>query len=187
MRSRAWKFGLAAGAAVLAVGVFVAAALALKSATAVTATGRSVTQVHALAGTTNGLTLNSTSFADIPGAVRNVTIPAGTRALIIARFSAESGCFYAQPSGVNSPCYVRILIGNLAGNPNGDTYAFDWDLNAFNTQGFSFAPTRSLARDAFRGPLPAGTYAVRAQWRVSTSGLNFRINRWSLIIERVLV
>ncbi len=186
MRTRARNPFFAALAAFVIVGSFVTAALAYRSDT-VTGSGRSLTRVNALAGTLNGLTIQSTSFSDIPGATTSVTVPTNTRALIVAHFSAESSCHYGQVSGINSPCYVRILIGNSAGNPTGDNYVFDWDMNATNTQGFSFAPTRSLARDAFRGPLSAGTYSVRVQWRVSNSGLLFRINRWTLIVERFLV
>lgn len=186
MRPRVRTTLFAAGAAIVVAGMFVGAGVALKSQT-VTASGRSVTGVNALSGTTNGLTINSTTFADIPGAVTTVVVPAGTRGLIVARFSAESACFYGQPEGINRPCYVRILIGGTSANPAGDTYVFDWDKNAINAQNFAFAPIQSLARDGFRGPLAAGTYTVRAQWRVSTSALRFRINRWSLIVERVIV
>jgi hypothetical protein len=169
---------LAASAAAFATG-----ALAFRAST-VGAVGKTVQQVVVRAGVTNGLTISSTSYSDVPGAVAKVVVATGTRGLVVARFSGESSCSYAQPAGVNNPCLVRILIGNVEGEPSGD-YAFDWDLNAINTQGFSFAPTRSLERDAFRSGLPAGTYLVRVQWRVPTAALRFRINRWSLIIESI--
>ena len=63
----------------------------------------------------------STAFVNVPGATATFTVPAATRDVFIARFTAESVC-----SGVSGWCPVRILINGSEMDPVvGSDFAFD--------------------------------------------------------------
>src|SRR5690242_13943956 len=54
-----------------------------------------------------------TDYADVPGASVTMTVPSGTKALLLARFSATSTC--VGPTG--TWCAVRIVINGVEAKP----------------------------------------------------------------------
>jgi hypothetical protein len=160
------------------------AASLVQSAVAGSATsvsGSSVTGVKVVRDTA-GTSIGSTTFEDLPEASTTVKIPAGTRALILARFSAESLCL--GPSGSPEVCSVRILIGGQEAEPaSGSDFAFD------SSNGGADGPYswEGHSMDRSSGPLGPGTYIVKVQAKVTLVGGAFGLDDWSLTVERVRV
>src|SRR5689334_4424310 len=105
-----------AAVAGLVVGVVVGgSAVAYSAGTLTSAQGNTLTQVKVVRDA-NPAETTSTSFVDVPGATITITVPAGTKALILARFSASSTC----PGPVaDASCFVRILINGIEAYPSG--------------------------------------------------------------------
>jgi hypothetical protein len=113
----------------------------------------------------------SSSYVDIPAATTQVTVQRGQRALLLARFSAESIC-----TG-GAWCSVRIVavkggVEQEMEPASGTDFAFDspndnWESNSMD---------RSLL-------VGRGTYTVKAQAAV-IGGSSFRLDDWSLTVER---
>ena len=123
-------------------------------------------------------TTSSVNFVDVPGAATTITIPAGTRAVLRARFVAESSC-----AGGAGYCRVRILINGVEAQPAvGTDFAFDSTNNGNETSSSweSHAVERSSAII-----LPAGNYVVRVQQSTSSAGVTFRLDDWHLSVERL--
>lgn len=117
----------------------------------------------------------STQFLDLPGASTTITVPANTRAHILARFSAASSC------GGSGYCDVRILINGLETEPDNVVPIFKYsDGGAFDS--------RSIDRSS-RVPLGPGVYTVKVQYRNASEndGSSFALTNWSLTVERVKV
>jgi hypothetical protein len=117
---------------------------------------------------TNAWTVPSVNtWTNVPSASVTVTIPAGTRRLISARFNAESLCTGPGWCSVRV-IYVRASNGATAelGPQSGTDFAFDsaggsWEAHAIERTSTTF--------------LPAGTYSVRVQaQRVGSS--SFRLD-----------
>ncbi len=114
----------------------------------------------------------------IPGTTISGTVPTGQTALILARFSAESVCYGGQQGHW---CSVRILVGGVPAEPaDGLDFAFD----SVEADQFLY---ESHSMDRSRGPLTAGSYLVRVQVAVTLSSVVFRLDDWSLTVERVRV
>jgi|EndMetStandDraft_4_1072995.scaffolds.fasta_scaffold661331_1 hypothetical protein len=151
--------------------------------------GGPVVQVKVVRGDT-AATTTSQAYATLPGATTTVTVPHGQRALILARFSAESNCVDGDPGEY---CSVRIRIGNADGLPaSGTDFAFDSIRDPSNCSNALFGNNcgwASHSMDRSRGPFRPGTYTVRVQWRVvgATGVPSFRLDDWSLTVERVKV
>jgi hypothetical protein len=154
--------------------------------------GKSGGAVTAVKVVTDGAlhTTTSTSFVNMPGASTSITVPAGQKALIIAHFSAESDCYDAD---VSSWCAVRIMIGGSQGSPAvGSNFAFD-SIDSADTAGCSGdgCGWEGHSMDRTRGPVGPGTYTVRVQWAAVPTlfgpAPTFRLDDWSLIVERVKV
>jgi hypothetical protein len=139
-------------------------------------TGGVVTKVNVVTET-NAQSTNSTTFVNLPGGNTGVSVPIGESALILARFSAESAC----SGGTGAQwCSVRILIGGVEANPVvGLDFAFDSTNNGSETP-FSWE-SHSVDRSRIVGP---GTYTVQVQWAVTSSATAFRLDDWSLTVER---
>lgn len=172
-----WRTASVALAAAL-VALVVQSAIAGPSTTV---SGKSVSAVKVVRET-NVQTISSTTLVDVAGASTTITVPSKGKAIILARFSAESVCSGGAPSP--GTCSVRILIGGVEAEPAaGSDFAFDGTDNGTEGQ-YSFA---SHSMDRSRGPLGPGTYTVRVQATVSTVGIVFRLDDWSLTVERVSV
>jgi hypothetical protein len=148
--------------------------------------GGAITKVKVLRETA-AQTTTSTSFVNLPGASTTITVPAGQKALILARFSAESNC---SGGTVDDWCSARIMVGGSEGGPaSGSDFAFD-SVDSSETAACAADECgwESHSMDRSRGPLGPGTYKVKVQWRVvqfGGSAPTFRLDDWSLIVERV--
>jgi hypothetical protein len=168
------------------LGVIALGAIALATAQVVVsatsgASGGPITQVKAVSGNTQKIL--GTQFPDFGTtpwrtiAERSVSVPSGQRALILARFSAEARCpnSYDSSSKVGS-CQVRIRIGNAEANPvSGADFEFA-PRSGIGPASYSFERWRVVG---------AGTYAVRAQWRVvGPAQATFILDDWVLTVLR---
>jgi hypothetical protein len=119
---------------------------------------------------------SSQTFVNFPDAVTTITVPSGQRALILARFSAESSCLSAEQSGW---CSVRILIGGIPAEPaQGLQFKFD-STPRFADDAFAYAHSMERSRS-----VGAGTHTVRVQW--ATRNARFQLDDWHLTVERAV-
>ncbi len=141
-----------------------------------TRTARALTQVKVVHGG-DATTTNSTSFVDLPGASTTITVASNTRALVLARFSAESAC-----SGGTGYCPVRILINGTEADPAvGNDFAFDSTDGGNDTA----ASWESHAVERSRAYFTPGTYTVRVQYKTTQSATILRLDDWTLVVEAI--
>uniref|UniRef100_B8HML7 Peptidase domain protein n=1 Tax=Cyanothece sp. (strain PCC 7425 / ATCC 29141) TaxID=395961 RepID=B8HML7_CYAP4 len=141
-----------------------------------TVSGGAITAVSIVRGT-DATSTTSTSFVTLPGASTTITIPSGKRAIIMARFSAESVCF-----GASGYCSVRITANGTELSPVvGKDFAFD-STNNNNETSVSW---ESHSMDRSSRVLGSGTYIIRVQYATTDPSINFRLDDWSLIVEKV--
>lgn len=165
--------------AVVAIGlglVLGGSTAALSSGTLTSASSTSLTAVHVVRDA-NPAQTTSTSFVDVPGATTTFTVPAGTRALLIARFSASSTCPGSIP---DAGCFVRILINGVEALPSGV------NLTSFDSETSSNGITaRQEAHmiERSKGGLTPGTYVVQVQMAANTTA-TFALVNWNLTVER---
>jgi hypothetical protein len=118
-----------------------------------------------------------TSFADIPGATVTMSVPAGTKALLLARFSATATCI---GSISDTWCGVRILFNGVEGKPNGVNIsifsAAHPDVSSGNRE------AHMIERSLFE---TAGTYVVKVQTMASAVGMQEALVNWNLTVERI--
>ena len=157
--------------------VAVAAGVAIAQVAGVTkAKGGAISKVRIKRGE-NATTTSSTSYVNIPGAKVKITVPRGDRALLLARFSAESACDGTAPG---TYCSVRIRVdGNQAKPTAGLDFAFDSTDNGTETS--SSWESHSMDRSTVVG---GGRHTVRAQYATPSSTTSFRVDDWSLTVER---
>lgn len=137
--------------------------------------GGTITGVKVVRGTDLQET-SSQAFVDLPGASTSITVPPGQRALILARFTAESSCLSGKAVGW---CSVRILIGGVAAEPSaGLDFKFD-STPRFADDAFAYAHSMERSR-----ALGAGTHAVKVQW--ATRNARFQLDDWHLAVERAV-
>ena len=179
VRTRPW---VVVTAVVALVSATVAVTMAVAGTTIHKASGGKVTKVIARGSTEAFDHGVGTNFIPLPGARAKVTVPAGKRALVTARFSAETSCSNGT-TGVSGHCAIRIMFGNKQGLPaTGADYAFDSsDQGAedyFSWEGHSMERFRTL------GP---GTHTIKVQTKTHNDPpLTFHIDDWTLIVERAI-
>jgi hypothetical protein len=132
---------------------------------------------------------DSTTWHGVPGAKVKVSVPGGTDALLLLRFSAESACWSLSFSeGSASPgrgwCSVRILVDGVPAQPaSGKDFAFDSTSDANDSRGSWEG--HAMERWFFAG---AGTHVVKVQAlvrsTVSAETLGFSLDEWVLVAER---
>jgi hypothetical protein len=156
--------------------------------TTVQATGANLTRfIYASDGNPAQIT-NFTNFADVPGMTTTITVPAGTKAVIAARFSATSICV-GTPVILNASCFVRILIGGVEGKPNGvNLSVFDSTRNVEPNvfEGFDVGQQAHMI-ERVRGPVGPGTYVVKVQSFVPYQGATLALINWMLEVQRFKV
>ena len=119
---------------------------------------------------------STTTYATLPGALTTISVPSRQRALVIARFSGES---YCDGGTTATWCTVRIMIGGAEGHPaSGSDYAFDTDSG-----GDDWWEAHAVERVS--RVLNPGTYTVRVQWAVTDALTTFRLDDWTLVVERI--
>lgn len=132
---------------------------------------------------------DSTTWHAVPGAKVKVTVPGGTNALLLLRFSAESACWSLSFSETSaSPgrgwCSVRILVDGVPAQPaSGKDFAFDSTSDANESQGSWEG--HAMERWFFAG---AGTHVVKVQAlvrsTVAAETLGFSLDEWVLVAEQ---
>ena len=172
--ARARKHGAVAVAAVVGM-VVGGAAVGYSSITTTKASGGAITAVRVVRDS-NNVSTASTTFIDVPNAKTKINVAAGTKALIIARFSATSTCEGTSNNG----CEVRILIGGVEAQPAGiNASVFDSGTDASSGDSReAHMIERSL------GPLGAGSYTVEAQMAVPNNAVTLALANWNLTVER---
>jgi hypothetical protein len=137
------------------------------------ANGGPITKVLVRTGSSATVT-SSTSYVDLPSALRTLTVPAGQKALVTARFTAESNC----TGTAGNWCTVRIMANAVQMNPaSGTDFAFDTATGAGNDEGWE---GNAMERDIV---LSAGTYSIKVQYAVIATPATFRLDDWHLTVE----
>ncbi len=141
--------------------------------------GGPITKVT-IARSTDAFSTTSTSYVNVPGGSAFIGVGSGDSALILARFSAESVCF-----GAGGWCSVRILLFGPAGavemNPaSGSDFAFDSTDAGRSTS----AEWESHSMDRSSNVVGAGSYTVVVQAATVGSPITFRLDDYSLTVER---
>jgi hypothetical protein len=174
------------GIAALVVALVVATATISSAITASTSvSGKSMTAAKVVRSTF-GQSFNddggATAATDLSGAGTTINVPAGQKALLLIRFSADTACFGGASGGYDQ-CYVQVLVNGNAAGPG----EVSFDNNNNNTE----AVTTSL-RDAHEmewvKSVGAGTYTVQVQVRTDDSGccqVTFALDHWTLTVERI--
>ena len=154
-----------------------AAGLALGGRARTVVGGTSINRIVAVRSTDFRDT-SSTKFADIPGATATVTVPSGTHAVLLARFTTQEDCNVGDgnPSG---SCMARIMIGGSEMLPAFGGQIID------TVAGGAAAGVRSAALDRSSGRLGPGTYTVHVQIRVTSGLMILEVTDWHLTVERI--
>jgi hypothetical protein len=120
----------------------------------------------------------SSTYTNLPGAITKIKVPSRTHAVIVVDFSAESNC-----TGTSvAYCSVRIKIGRHSGQPNtGTDFAFDSADASGDTGG---AGWKSAAMQRSSNRLGPGTYTVKVQYATVNGATDFRLDDWSMSVER---
>ena len=124
---------------------------------------------------------SSRTFVDVPGAATTIRVPAGQRALIVARFSASSQCGSLNPD--DDGCFVRILVGGVEADPVA-AGSFDTAACCPNSSNGDSFESHQIERS--RGPVSSGTYTVKVQWQADAEN-QFMLWGWHLAVERARV
>jgi hypothetical protein len=133
-----------------------------------------------------GSATTSNSWNPVPGALLEVTIPGASGTdVLLARFTAASDCRGADGAG----CLVRIVLTPAGGNgtelapKSGDVFRFD-TAPVGNSAGGVDDVIEAHAMERSSSRLPAGTYSVRVDYRV-TSNAQFALSQWHFTVERI--
>jgi hypothetical protein len=147
--------------------------------------GAGITSVQVVRGSSAILTTDSQSpdYTTIPGASVSISVPDNEAAIVLIRFSGESSC--SGPAAVM--CDIRVIVGGKEAFPKGDLVggtepplgsAFDSNDGGNETEASS--ESHSMDRSFY---VLAGTYTVKAQWRVSGDSGVFWLDDWSMTVE----
>jgi hypothetical protein len=125
-----------------------------------------------------GATTPPLMFVDLPGASATLDLPADVdRMLLVLRFSAESSCSGGAGSDY---CPVRITVDGMEALPAaGVDFAFDGTDSGTATA--SSWESHAMERTLTVGP---GTHTVRIQWAVTSPATTFRLDDWTLAVEK---
>jgi hypothetical protein len=113
----------------------------------------------------------STSFVNISGASVNITVPAGTKRCVKVLFTGETDC---TSSATARTCKIRARVGATEMNPTGSG-----NRDFGNAKDGSGARAYQWVRQV-SGP---GTFTITVQTAVSSAGVTFRIDDWSMEVE----
>ena len=120
--------------------------------------------------------IGSEDWTNLPGAKAKIKVPDGKRALLLARFTAETVC-YAPPAP--EECSARIMVdGKQALPASGKDFHID--------SSYAGEDEESQKAHAFDRSLEvgAGTHVVKVQGAAMGSVI-LRLDDWSLTVERV--
>jgi hypothetical protein len=119
----------------------------------------------------NSSAAGSSTFADLPGTLTTVFVPAGSAVLVSVNFDAEAAC-YGGGAGNPNWCELMVMIGGVEGSPQasttslGDTYAFastdNGAASANSWRGHALSRHRCI-RNTSTAPLAV---PVSVQWKI---------------------
>ena len=150
-----------------------------RSGPTVVTTGGSITLVKVATDSPNATT-TSTTLSQTPGMKLTISVPATytNGALILARFSAESGCIGGSAA---TWCIAEILVDGVEAAPgDGADMAFDTSNGGTTYNWGAHSMDRSIV-------VKPGIHTVQVMWRVLTIGMTFWTGERSLIVERVKI
>ena len=110
---------------------------------------------------------SSTTYGDVASASVMATVKKD--GAILVTFSAETECTTTNLTA--DQCQVKVLVDGATAGP---------DAVTFDTASMTSGDWESHSHQFVAGPLPAGTYTVKVQTRVDTSGATFTIDNWTL-------
>jgi hypothetical protein len=112
-----------------ALAAFVLATSAVSSHAAIEVFTSGPTFYKRVVTNTSVVTTSATTFANVPGTLTTIFIPASATVLVSVDYNAEAACYNG---GANNPnwCELMVMIGGVEGSPQasttslGDTYSF---------------------------------------------------------------
>ena len=122
--------------------------------------------------------ISSSDWQDLPGASTSVFMPADSRVVILARFSAESSCV-----GAGAVCSVRVLVDGVEAAPTGAEH-FDTGTAEAADDGIT-NPMIERSRGGLLG-LPAGDHTIKLQVKRTVGSEPIQaswIQNWHLSVE----
>lgn len=133
----------------------------------------------------NDTSASTTTLTPLPGMVAKISVPAGKRALLMARFTAETSCSGGGTTG--NWCIAEILVDGVEAHPgDGSDYAMDSTNNGANSE--ENWQGHALDRSIVVGP---GTHTVTVLGAVTDFGGTgtqiFWTGERSLTVERALL
>lgn len=140
------------------------------------------------ATSTSPTDVSNVSYSNLSSATATVTVPSGETGRVIAYFSAEDACFGVPTN--NERCLVRITVDGTEMDPAANTDSF-WDNNGHaSTAGpdpvknqNDSVQSRAIVRSS--GTLNPGAHVVVVQAATTSASLTFRVDDWSLVVQRV--
>jgi hypothetical protein len=124
---------------------------------------------------TSVLTTSATAFADVPGTLTTIFVPANATVLVSVDYNAEAACYGGGTTNPNW-CELMVLIGGVEGSPQasttslGDTYSFastdNGAASASSWRGHALSRHRCI-RNASAVPLAV---PVVVQWKILQFG-----------------
>jgi hypothetical protein len=116
---------------------------------------------------------DSNNWTDIPNMTVTMTVPSGEKGLFLATLSGETACSGA----LGNECRVRVTInGNTLAPAAADIGVI---FASATTTGTRYASSAQLVS----GPLSAGSYTIKAQYRIYGAGY-FQLERRTLSVVR---
>jgi hypothetical protein len=178
--------GLVVGAATVAVaaGVHHGQNLGASPNSSLAAHAGAVSAVAVAASDFNDISNSSTTLSLVPGMKTTISVPAGRRALLDIRFSAETACY----GGTSSDwCIAEILVDGVEASPgDGRDYALDSTDNSTET-GASWEG-HAMERVIVVGP---GRHVVKVIGGVTdfnaTGSQTFWTGERTLVVDRSLI
>jgi hypothetical protein len=156
--------------------------------------GSVVDQVAKASGNSAAI-FTSTSFVNVAGAYQYIIVPANVRALIDARFTAESACYRTTTTSAGGWCSVRTVIysptspaiASVEMNPVAATdFAFDSTNGAGETASSweGHALERSYIVPASSTPR---VWYVQVQAAIVGSSVALRLDDWHLTLDKARI
>ena len=106
-----------------------------------------------------------------------MSVPSGQQALLLLRFSGESSC---DGGSWGDYCSLRILVDGTEALPaEGLNFAFDTDEGV--AANYEIWEANSIDRSIVVG---SGNHTITVQYAVTTGTTDFRLDDWSLTVER---
>jgi hypothetical protein len=120
-----------------------------------------------------------------------VTVPAGTTARLLIRFSADSQCrgyFDGAPASDGQLCLVRVLVDDAPATPTMEVADVGVHGGAWDSDNGT-AEWQSLSLDRFTDVLAPGEHTVRLQVNgyggtVGSAEVSFQLRNWTLLVQQ---